>query len=1036
MRLTICHLSDIHFEGTEDAVLEKKEMICDVILQDALKKDVIFFIISGDIAQSGQKEQYLIALDFFTDIQSKLKDSKSISSYFFFSPGNHDCDFTDKQRNKDDDLRREKIFSAKEGISEEDLAYYIQSLCEKQQNFYDFVDLFEYNILDDVIIKLTYNSSLLRKYQIIYCGTKITINCLNSAWLTEIHEKPGNLFFPTKELNNIIKDAELVITTYHHPSNWMHPNDKNIFNRWVMNKSDLVYVGHEHVGRNEQVETRETIYHAQYGEVLQDRNNPDISGLILNYIENNNNSAKVYQWDKDKKIYTLAYCMDKKIDLDGNKYLCYCEEFQNYLETADIRITHPNKENVNMRDLYVYPDVEAYKDNPNVYEAKRDSVTIKGEEILEFILKNKRISFSGKSKSGKTALAKNIALDFIDRGKYCLLIDCSTFNKYSTDFLKKCEEINISKIFGKEYIERYKQLELSNKVLILDNFEKIRDTNAKNEILTFFDNFYDYILTFSNTFYELELLEQSLQKKEKSDYTHCSINELGNRKRNQLISKWYYLNEGGDIIIDEEVKKKIEEATKTINVLKGNGYMPCIPSYILIILQQIEYSMDSGNQERSNYGYLYEFLVNKSILDMDQNCKYVYKDIAFGILTNIAEYMLKNNQKIISIRTFNDIVTKYNQKYQTEALDEMYMDEYSKVELLSVKDNQVMFGYPYIHYYFTAKYLANNIYDEWSRNKIFEMSKQLYDEECGDIMIFLCHLSKDDYIISTVLKNAKNVLIDKEVFDFAKHKSINLSFDSYLEMDFEPEKDEEKRKDELLERQDELEREDRKNKKPSSDSELTVQERENIYNLDNAFKTIEVMGQILKNYPGTIIASTKNELLEAAYGLGMRTLTYTSEILYGGIEKVFEEVRKKLQPRPTPIELGKMADVSRKLNNVMDNIFALLSYATIRKLAESLANRALDPLVTRSTLNGEVAYNLIKSSIQLNEFGVIAVDIIISEYDGYMENDNIFAAKLLRLLVFDHYYVYGSKDFRGRQRIWDKMKFGKKEQILSLQSNN
>ena len=164
-----------------------------------------------------------------------------------------------------------------------------------------------------------------------YCGTKITINCLNSAWLTEIHEKPGNLFFPTKELNNIIKDAELVITTYHHPSNWMHPNDKNIFNRWVMNKSDLVYVGHEHVGRNEQVETRETIYHAQYGEILQDRNNPDISGLILNYIENNNNSAKVYQWDKDKKIYTLAYCMDKKIDLDGNKYLCYCEEFQNYL---------------------------------------------------------------------------------------------------------------------------------------------------------------------------------------------------------------------------------------------------------------------------------------------------------------------------------------------------------------------------------------------------------------------------------------------------------------------------------------------------------------------------------------------------------------------------------------------------------------------------------------------------------------------------------------------------------------------------------
>ena len=883
---------------------------------------------------------------------------------------------------------------------------------------------------------MIYSSDLLRKYQIDFRGTKITINCLNSAWLTEMHEKPGNLFFPDRELKKITKDAELIITIYHHPSNWMHPNDRNKFNRWVMNQSDLVFVGHEHVGRNEQVETRETIYHAQYGEVLQDRDDPDISGFVINYLENNNNSVNVYKWDKEKGIYDKAYCLDKKIDLSKNKYLCYCEEFQNYLKMADIRITHPNKEDVNMRDLYVYPDIEAYKDVQNIHEISRDSITIKGEDVLEFILKNKRVSILGKPKSGKTALAKNIALDFVDRGKYCLFIDCSSVNNYSINNLKKCEDINISRIFGKEYIGTYKQMDISNKVLILDNFEKIRDMNAKNEILKFFDNFYDYILTFSNTFYELELLEQSLQGKEKSDYVHCSINELGNRKRNQLISKWYYLSEGDDIIVDDEVKKKIDEATRTINVLKGNGYMPCIPSYILIILQQLEYSMDSSNQERSNYGYLYEFLVNKSILDMEHNSKYVYKDIAFGILTNIAEYMLENNKKVISTDVYSNIVDKYNTDYQTEAHPEIYKDEYVKVELLNQKDEQIMFGYSYIHYYFTAKYLANNINKEWSKNKIVEMSKQLYDEECGDIMIFLCHLSKDDFIISAVLENARNVLPEKDVFDFSQHKSINLSFDDYLEMDFEPEKNEEERHNDLLEMQDEIERKDKKKEKMKVDEELDPQERENIYNLDNAYRTIEVMGQILKNYPGTIVASTKNELLEAAYGLGMRTLTYTNEILYGGIENVFEEIRKQLQPNPTPIELGKMAEVSRNLNGVMDNIFALLSYATIRKLAESLANRALSPVIMHSPLNGKVAYDLIRSSIQLNEFGVISVDIIINEYDDYMENDNIFAAKLLRLLVFDHYYVYGSKDHRNRQKIWEKMKFGKKEQILALQSNS
>lgn len=271
MKLTICHLSDIHLDGREDVILKKSDKICDAILQEAMKKDVIFFIISGDIAQGGQNEQYEIAIDFFADIQKRLESSKSIHSYFFFVPGNHDCDFKDSQRNKDDELRREKVIGSRESISEDDLAYYIESLCKKQQNFYDFVNLFDHDVADDIKVKLTYSSDLLRKYQIDYWGTKITINCLNSAWLTEIHEKPGNLFFPDRELKKITKDAELIITIYHHPSNWMHPNDRNKFNRWVMNQSDLVYVGHEHVGRNEQVETRETIYHAQYGEVLQDR---------------------------------------------------------------------------------------------------------------------------------------------------------------------------------------------------------------------------------------------------------------------------------------------------------------------------------------------------------------------------------------------------------------------------------------------------------------------------------------------------------------------------------------------------------------------------------------------------------------------------------------------------------------------------------------------------------------------------------------------------------------------------------------------
>lgn len=66
-------------------------------------------------------------------------------------------------------------------------------------------------------------------------------------------------------------------------------------------------------------------------------------------------------------------------------------------------------------------------------------------------------------------------------------------------------------------------------------------------------------------------------------------------------------------------------------------------------------------------------------------------------------------------------------------------------------------------------------------------------------MIFLCHLSKDDFIIDTVLKNAKEILPNNKIFDFGEHKSIQLSFDEYLKSDFIPEADLEQREDELLE---------------------------------------------------------------------------------------------------------------------------------------------------------------------------------------------------------------------------------------------
>lgn len=133
--------------------------------------------------------------------------------------------------------------------------------------------------------------------------------------------------------------------------------------------------------------------------------------------------------------------------------------------------------------------------------------------------------------------------------------------------------------------------------------------------------------------------------------------------------------------------------------------------------------------------------------------------------------------------------------------------------------------------------------------------------------------------------------------------------------------------------------------------------------------------------------------------------------------------------------MDKIEKISRKLSNSMDNLFGLLSYSMIRNLATSEANKVLMSVISQSTLNHIIGYDLVRDSTQLNEFGMIAVGLVLNKYDNYRGQNTVFATKLLRLLVLDHYYISGYKDFKNIQKVWEKMKLGNKEKVLALHGN-
>lgn len=1030
MRLQICHLSDIHFLDKNNSLISKQESLCRAILESSFKNEKILFLISGDIAQSGMGQQYDVAFEFFTYIKNKLTKEKNIISYFFFAPGNHDCLFIDDDY--DEQNRRKRILDDKDNLDIKESLYYQKELCKKQMNYFDFIQKFNKDI--DGIKEIENESPLIKQYEIKIDEKTVNLNILNTSWVSQKKEKPGELFIPKNVYENtIVKKDGLNITMYHHPSNWMHPNDKLYFDSCVMPQSDILYMGHEHVGRNEEIKTRNSQYDIQYGEVLQDLQDRENSAFIINYIEGTKFKTNVYKWDNSQTIYHKTEYPDKCLGNNINKSVIFTEKYREYLNSFDMQVTHPYKKKMVLSDLYIFPNVEEYNNKDYLDENSKDRVIVRGNNLISYIIENKIVEFSGGSKSGKTALTKMIALSCEKEDIHGIILDCKK-ERYITpkNFENTCDNC-IKEAYGSEKLDAYRQLSIRNKVLIIDNIDEVKQESNRQEILKFAENFFEYIVIFTGMSYELTVLENTI-KKDGIPMKHCNIKEFGHKQRNELFKKWYSLNEGDDILVDDEIAKHVKEATNVVNTLKGNGYMPCIAPNLIIILQQLEFQSDT-NQERSNYGYMYEFLITKSILDMKKNNQNIHDDIASGILIKVAQKMFEKGCKIVSKDEFFRIIQEYCDEYLIDVSKDIYLSGYLLVDLLEEENEEVKFKYPYIHYYYTAKYLSTNIEKESVRHIVDNMAASLYNEECGDIMIFLCHLSKNDYIIECVLDRAKEILSGVEQFDFEKYKSLKITIGEYIDKNMIPEKNLDERQDEMLERKDAYEESKLDEEQTEIVEQSSQKPSEQMQMLDCAYKSIEVMGQILKNYPGTIEGKTKINLLEEIHNLGMRTLTYTYSMLHTTLESALKEAQEKVYKKlqDENIKQDEALDIKmiwnqikmgmEEINNQMDNIFGLMSYTTIRRLSNSVGNETLKTLLLQGGNLDSLSYELIKNSTFLNEYGIIRPQEIIDFHKQLKKDKNIFAENLLRLLVYEHYYVFGSKDLKTRQKIWHEFNF-------------
>ncbi len=94
MRIAVVQLSDIHFQVHSNVLISRLEKIIAAIQPTLQQVQAVAFAVTGDVAYSGNSQEYEIALEFFTKLKETVRETyPDIEVVFVFIPGNHDCNF-------------------------------------------------------------------------------------------------------------------------------------------------------------------------------------------------------------------------------------------------------------------------------------------------------------------------------------------------------------------------------------------------------------------------------------------------------------------------------------------------------------------------------------------------------------------------------------------------------------------------------------------------------------------------------------------------------------------------------------------------------------------------------------------------------------------------------------------------------------------------------------------------------------------------------------------------------------------------------
>lgn len=348
------------------------------------------------------------------------------------------------------------------------------------------------------------------------------------------------------------------------------------------------------------------------------------------------------------------------------------------------------------------------------------------------------------------------------------------------------------------------------------------------------------------------------------------------------------------------------------------------------------------------------------------------------------------------------------------------------------------FRYPYIFYYFCGRYIAYNLSENGVKEKVQYMSSRLYNETYGNIIIFVCHFANNSEVIDDVVLNAYYTLGNYSEFDFTKSNPIFSEIKDAVEALIpltiaSNDAAVADNKDKQLMHMDEVGINDGHvdNGEIIIDDEVSDKEKD-MAAVVSALKTIEVLGQILQNYPIQIKGSDKLDIISEMQKLGMRsvqaiidTLRYLEQDLVDYIYERACRSKKDLSREEVVIQ------THRFINMLVTG----MARGMIHEVAVSLKSEHLLCAAEKAlTTDSSISSKLVLMDLKLNCLNKVDYNEIYNLKKAFDRGNEQFASRILDSLV-GYFLNYNYCDHALRAKLCALCGFSEQQQLISTHAN-